>query len=451
MNRRWKLSFGAWFLLTAAAYVTGLGQNLTPVPAAPRIIRLSIDGVVHPITAEIIGDAVEQARQQRASLVLIRLNTPGGLLDATRRTIEKIIASPVPVVTYVAPSGGRAASAGFFLLESGDLAAMAPGTNTGAASPVVLGQTMDPVLRSKAENDAAALLRGLTSMHRRNSDLGEKAIREAKAFTDKEALENKLIDLVADNESQLLAKLDRREVTRFDGTKQILTVRGAEMVDAKLSSRERLIQAIADPNIGFILLIVGALGVYAEVSSPGLIFPGVVGAVLVLLGLSSLSLLPINWTGAVLIILAMALFALEAKFTSHGILGIGGAVAMVLGSVILVNGPPEVQIHWSTALGVTLPFALIAIFLMSLAIKARAGKVLTGNEGMVDQIGVARTVLAPAGQVFIRGEYWDALSRARIAEGEHVRVARVDGLTLYVEPAPHLDSTKPSCEILKGL
>jgi membrane-bound serine protease (ClpP class) len=327
---------------------------------------------------------------------------------------------------------------------------MAPGTNTGAASPVLLGQTMDPVLRSKAENDAAALLRGLTSRRRRNSDLGEKAIRDAKAFTDKEALDNKLIDLVADNESQLLTKLDRREVTRFDGTKQTISVKGAAMVDAKLSPRERLIQAIADPNIGFMLLIVGALAMYVELSSPGLIFPGVVGAVLLLLGLSSLSLLPINWTGAALIVLALALFALEAKFTSHGILGIGGAVAMVLGAVILVNGPPELQIHWSTALGVTLPFALIATFLMSLAIKARAGKVLTGNEGMVDQIGVARTVLAPAGQVFVRGEYWDAVSPARIDEGERVRVARVDGLMLHVEPAPLLDSTKHTSEILKG-
>jgi membrane-bound serine protease (ClpP class) len=450
MNRRWKLYFGAWFLLTGVADVTGLCRKLTPVPAASRIIRLSIEQVVHPITAEIVGDAVKQAQQQRASLVLIQLNTPGGFLDATRKSIEKIIASPVPVVTYVAPSGGRAASAGFFLLESGDLAAMAPGTSTGAASPVLLGQTMDPVLRSKAENDAAALLRGLTSRRRRNSDLGEKAIREAKAFTDKEALDNKLIDLIADNESQLIAKLEGREVTRFDGTKQIMSVKGAEIVDAKLSPRERLIQAIADPNIGFILLILGVLGIYVELTSPGLIFPGVAGAVLLLLGLSSLSVLPINWTGAALIILAMALFALEAKFTSHGILGIGAAVAMVLGSVILVNGPAEVQIHWSTAVSVTLPFAMIIIFLMSLAIKARAGTVLTGNEGMVQQIGVARTVLAPVGQVFIRGEYWDAVSPARIDEGERVRVARVDGLTLHVEPAPHLDSIVDIDEILKG-
>jgi len=450
MNGWWKLSFGAWLFLTVVVNLTGLDRKFTPVPAASRIIRISIDGVVHPITAEIVGDGIEQAREQRASLVLIRLNTPGGLLDATRKSIEKIIASPVPVVTYVAPSGGRAASAGFFLLESGDLAAMAPGTNTGAASPVLLGQTMDAVMRSKAENDAAALLRGLTSRRGRNSDLGEKAIREAKAFSDREALDNKLIDLIAENESQLLAKLDGREITRFDGTKQILSVKGAEMIDAKLSSRERLIQAIADPNLGFILLIVGALGVYVELSSPGLIFPGVAGAVLVLLGLSSLSLLPINWTGAALIILAIALFVLEAKFTSHGILAIGGTVAMALGSVILVNGPPEVRIHWSTALGVTLPFTLIAIFLMSLAIKARAGRVLTGNEGMVDQIGVARTTLAPSGQVFIRGEYWDAVSPAKIGEGERVRVSRVDGMTLHVEPVPPPDVAAHSGEILKG-
>ena len=403
--------------------------------AAPKVLRISIDGAIHPITTEIVADALNQAQKQGASLVLMRLSTPGGLLDATREIVEKMDASPVPIVTYVEPSGARAASAGFFLLEAGDVAAMAPGTNTGASSPVLMGKTMDPVMRSKVENDTAALLRSLTSRRGRNSDLAEEAVRKAKAFTDSEALKNNLIDLVADNEQQLLSKLDGREITRFDGKKQVLRTAGAEIIDFQLSPREKLISAIADPNIGFMLLVIGVLGVYVEFSHPGLILPGVAGAVMALLGLSSLAVLPINWIGAALILLGFSLFILEAKFTSHGVLGIGGAVSMVLGAVILVNGPPSVRIHLTTALAVTIPFALITIFLMSLVIKAQTNKVLTGLSTLVDEIGVARTPLSPEGQVFIRGEYWHAIGSSEIAEGTKVRVTGVHGLTLRVEPA----------------
>lgn len=403
--------------------------------AAPKVLRISIDGAIHPITTEIVADALNQAQKQGASLVLMRLSTPGGLLDATREIVEKMDASPVPIVTYVEPSGARAASAGFFLLEAGDVAAMAPGTNTGASSPVLMGQTMDPVMRSKVENDTAALLRSLTSRRGRNSDLAEEAVRKAKAFTDTEALKNNLIDLVADNEQQLLSKLDGREITRFDDKRQVLHTAGAEIVDFQLSPREKLISAIADPNIGFMLLVIGVLGIYVEFSHPGLILPGVAGAVMALLGLSSLAVLPINWIGAALILLGFSLFILEAKFTSHGVLGIGGAVSMVLGAVILVNGPPSVRIHLTTALAVTIPFALITIFLMSLVIKAQTNKVLTGLSTLVDEIGVARTPLSPEGQVFIRGEYWQAISSSEIAEGAKVRVTGVNGLTLRVEPA----------------
>jgi membrane-bound serine protease (ClpP class) len=402
--------------------------------SAARVIAVSVDGVVHPITVEIISRAVEQARNEHAAAILIRLNTPGGLLDATRQIDQKLLVSPAPVITYVTPSGARAASAGFFILECGDIAAMAPGTNTGAASPVLIGQQMDPVMRSKIENDAAAMLRSMVSKRGRNAQLAETAIRQAKAFTEKEALDNKLIDMAAADEAALFRGLNGREITRFDGSKQKLDLASPEVVEYQKTIRERIISAIADPNIGFILLVVGALGIYVEFSSPGLIFPGVAGGILALLGLSALSVLPINWAGVALLLLAIALFILEAKFASHGVLGAGGTAAMILGALLLIEGPPAIRIRLSTAVAVALPFALITMFLVSLVIKARRNKVVTGEEGLLDQIGEARTPLTPRGKVFVRGEYWDAESSTPVQPGARVRVVAVTGLLLKVEP-----------------
>ncbi|HTS49711.1 MAG TPA: ATP-dependent Clp protease proteolytic subunit, partial [Bryobacteraceae bacterium] len=258
-----------------------------------KVIALPIDGVIHPITVDIVKDAIAQAQNEHAELLLVLLDTPGGLLDATRKIIQELSASPVPVITYVTPSGARAASAGFFLLEAGDVAAMSPGTNAGAASPVLLTGQMDDVMRKKVENDAAALLRSLTSRRGRNSDLAEQTIREAKSFTEKEALDQKLIEIIAPNQDQLFKQLNGREITRWDGRQQVLHLDKVTVIEARETSRERLMAAIADPNIGFILLVLGALGIYVEFTSPGLIFAGVLGGILFLLGLSSLSILPI--------------------------------------------------------------------------------------------------------------------------------------------------------------
>jgi membrane-bound serine protease (ClpP class) len=391
--------------------------------------------MVHPVTAEIVGGAIELAKQRGASLILLRLNTPGGLMDAMRETIEKIVASPIPVVTYVAPGGGRAASAGFFLLEAGDVAAMAPGTNTGAAHPVLMGGQMDAVMKQKAANDAAASLRSICAKRGRNAELAEKAVYESRSFTDREALEARLIEIIAVDEHDLLARLDGREITRFDGRKEILHTAGAEIERYEMTLRQRIVHAIADPNIALILLIVGALGIYVEFTSPGLIAPGVAGAILALLGLSALSVLPINWLGASLLLLALLLFVLEAKFTSHGILGGGGALAMVLGAVMLVDSPvPEMRIHWTTAIALALPFSFITVVLLSLAVRARRNKVATGVEGMIGETGVALEPIAPRGKVLVHGEYWDAVSRAAIERDARVRVTAIDGLTLTVEP-----------------
>jgi membrane-bound serine protease (ClpP class) len=441
---------------TLAAKISGclalfaISQVAAPqTHAASKIIAVDVDGIIHPITAEIIGHVIAQAESENATAILLRLNTPGGLLDSTREITSKMVASRVPVIAYVTPSGGRAASAGFFLLESADIAAMSPGTNTGAASPVLMGEQMDPVMRSKIENDASAWLRSIEVKRGRNADLAEKTIREAKAFTEKEALDNHLIDLIAADQARLLADLDGREITRFDGSELTLHTRDAVVTDYRPSARERIISEIADPNIAYILLVLGALGIYVEFSSPGIVVAGVAGGIMVLLGLSGLAVLPINWIGAALLILGAALFVLEAKFASHGVLGGGGTLAMILGALLLINGPPEVRIHLSTALATTIPFALITMFLVSLAYKARKNKALMSNGGLIDEIGEARTALTPSGtalspqgtalsaqgKVFVHGEYWDAVSATPVNEGEPVRVVAVDGMKLRVEPA----------------
>jgi membrane-bound serine protease (ClpP class) len=408
--------------------------------ASPKVVAVDVNSIIHPVTVEIVTRAIAQAQTENADAILLRLNTPGGLMDAMRETIEKIVASPVPVISYVTPSGGRSASAGFFLLEAGDIAAMAPSTNTGAAHPVLMmnGQ-MDPEMKRKVENDAAASLRSLAAKRGRNSALAEKAVLESKSFTEKEALDDHLIELIARDEQDLFAQLDGREVVRFDGRKQTLHLAGATVVTYQPNLRERIISAIADPNIALILIVIGVLGIYAEFSSPGLIAPGVAGAISVLLGLSALSVLPINGTGAALLALAFVLFALEAKFVSHGVLTLGGAVAMVLGALLLIDSPmPELRIRWTVAIALALPFALITSLLLTLVVRARANKVVTGSAGMLGEAGVAVTALAPAGKVQVHGEYWDAVAPpgSRLEAGSKVLVTSVQGLQLAVKADP---------------
>jgi membrane-bound serine protease (ClpP class) len=405
--------------------------------AAPVVVIADVDGMVHPITAEIVAGAIAQARQENAALLIVRLNTPGGLMDAMRETIQEVVSSPIPVAMFVAPSGGRAASAGFFLLESGDVAAMAPGTNTGAAHPVAMAGEMDAIMKEKVENDAAAEMRSISTKRGRNSALAETAVRQSKSFTEKEALDNKLIDLVAADTWALVAALDGRTVTRFDGRTQTLALRDATVEVYQRTWRQRIISAIADPNIALVLLVVGALAIYVEFSSPGLIAPGVVGAILVLLGLSAISVLPVNWLGAALLLVSFTLFALEAKFAAHGVLAVGGTVSMVLGAVMLIDSPlPEMRVHLITAIGLALPFSLITAGLVSLAVRARSNKVVTGQQGMIGEIGSAVTALTPGGTVFVHGEYWNAVASGNVPAGAQVRVTGIRQLTLSVEPAP---------------
>jgi membrane-bound serine protease (ClpP class) len=402
--------------------------------SSAEVFQLDIDSVIHPITTEIVTDAVNQARTRASAVLLVRLNTPGGLMSASQEIVERLIASPAPVVTWVAPSGAHAASAGFFLLLAGDVSAMAPGTHTGAASPVMLGRELDPVLRRKVESDAGAWLRSIASRRGRNATLAEKAVSEAKSFTEQEALDANLINLIAKDETELLGRLDGMVITRFDGTKQTLALKDAKISVYQLSLRQKMLKAVSDPNLALVVLLLGALGLYVEFSTPGLVVPGVAGAILLLLGLSAIALLPLNWLGVALIVLAIALFVLEAKFTSFGILGAGGAAAMILGALFLVEGPPEFRIGLGTAIGIALPFGVISVFLTTLVIRAHGEKTQTGVSGLVGESGIARTALNPEGKILVHGEYWDATSSVAVTEGTRVRVLSVDGMRLIVEP-----------------
>jgi membrane-bound serine protease (ClpP class) len=383
-----------------------------------------------------VASAIAQAERDHADALLIRLSTPGGFMDATRDIVEHIFRCPVPVIVWTGPSGARAASAGFFLLEAGDVAAMAPGTNTGASHPVLsTGGEMDPIMKSKLENDAAALMRTITAHRGRNEPAAEKTVRESASYTDREALDQHLIDVIAPDPASLIKQLEGREITRFDGRKQTLHFADPVIEVYKPSLRERVLLAIADPNIALLLLVLGALGIYLEFSSPGLIAPGVAGAILALLGLTALSMFPIDWLGAALMILGLVFFVLEAKFATHGVLTTGGAVALALGAVMLIDtNVPELRVRWSTAVGLAIPFALITSLLFSIAVRARRNKVVTGVEGMLGLPAVTVGELNPSGTVLVRGEYWNAQASARVPASEPVRITGIDGLTLRVEP-----------------
>lgn len=404
--------------------------------AHANVLRLNVNDMIHPISDEFIGRALDQAQREHDDAVIIVLSTPGGLLDSTRSIVEKIMTSRVPVIVYVAPAGSRAASAGFFILESADVAAMAPGTNTGAAHPVLLGEKMDEIMKAKMENDAAAFMRTIAAKRGRNVTVAESAVRESKSFTEQEALSQKLIDVIAPTEQSLLRAIDGRTFKRYDGTSITLHVANAHVNVFEMSLKQRLLSGLMDPNIAFLLLALGALALYGEFNHPGAVLPGVVGVISIVLALFALNFLPTRFASLVLLLVAFALFALEAKFASHGVLAIGGIVCMIIGALFLVDGPiPQMRVNIVTAIAVSIPIGLIAVFLTTLVLRARRGRVATGSEGMIGEIGIARTPLGPDGKVFVHGELWNAMSSSAIAEGARVKVASVNGLHLVVEPA----------------
>ena len=410
---------------------------LAAIPAEADVLRVVVDDMIHPISDEYVGQALDAAAARNADAVLIELRTPGGLETSMRAIVEKIIKSPVPVIIWVGPSGSRAASAGFFILESADIASMAPGTNTGAAHPVLIGgDKIDDILKMKMQNDAAAFMRSIAQRRGRNVAAAESGVREAKSFTEDEALAKRLIDVVAVDTRSLLRWADGRTIKRFNGTTTVLRVANKPVVSYEMSLKQRLLSWLMDPNIAFLLFSLGMLALWAEFNHPGAILPGVVGGIAILLAVFALNLLPTRFAAIALILAAFLLFALEAKYTSYGVLGAGGILCMIFGALLLVDGPiPEMRVHLMTALMVSIPIGGIAIFLMTLVLRAHKNRVVTGTEAMIGEVGVARTPLGPDGKIFIRGELWNATAKSAIAEGARVRVRDVQGLRVIVEAA----------------
>jgi len=422
-------------------------RSAAPSPTAPNdassVVQLRIDGEIEPILAKYIVRGIDQAAAAHASLILITMNTPGGLDSSMREIIQAILSSPVPVVTYVSPTGSRAASAGFFILLSADVAAMSPGTDTGAASPVFIfaGQTVqvDDTMHKKVVNDATAYLRSYVTKRGRNAELAETAVTEAKAFSDKEALDGKLIDLIAVSPEDLLAKLDGREITRLNGTKVQIALSHPVVTQEEMTAREKFLSRIVQPDVFFILLILGVLGLYVEFTHPGMFAPGVIGGIALVLALYAMHLLPVNTAGLLLIAVALILFGLEAQYPTHGVLGVGGIVAMVGGAIFLIDSPfTGMGVRLATALAVVIPFGIIVIILARLVLRSRKWKVSTGVEELVGEIGEVTEPVGEAGtfgMVFVHGELWRAATSdgQPIPKGARVRVAKVKGLTLEVK------------------
>jgi membrane-bound serine protease (ClpP class) len=413
-----------------------LAAVVFPAISSAEVLKIAVDDTIQPVSQEYIARAIDEAARRNDQAILMVINTPGGLVESTREIIEKITNSPVPVIIYVTPSGSRAASAGFFILESADIAAMAPGTNTGAAHPVILGGgNMDDVMKQKMENDAAALMRSVAARRGRNVEVAESTVRQSKSFTEQEALSLHLIDYVAKNQDDLFRQIAGKSFKRFNGEEATLDLSRQPVVPFGMTVKERILNYLMDPNVAFILLAIGALALYAEFNHPGAVVPGTVGVVFILVAAFALNLLPTRFAALVLIIGAFALFAAEAKFASHGVLTVGGIVLLTLGGFLLVDAPiPQMRVHLITALAVSTPLGVITAFLMSIALKARRNKLVSGSQGLIGEMGVAQTALSPRGKIFVHGEIWDAVSSCDISPGQAVVVSRVDGLLLQVEP-----------------
>jgi membrane-bound serine protease (ClpP class) len=401
-----------------------------------EVLKIVVNDTIQPITEEYIARGIDEAHRRNDQAILIEINTPGGLVDSTREIIEKITASPVPVIIYVTPGGSRAGSAGFFILESADIAAMAPGTNAGAAHPVIMGRgKMDDIMKEKLENDAAALMRSVVAKRGRNIEVAESAVRQSKSFTEQEALSQHLIDYVASSQDDLFRQIQGKSFKRFNGETATLNLEGQSVIPFGMTLKQRILSYLMDPNIAFLLLAIGALSLYIEFNHPGAVLPGTVGVVFILLALFALNLLPTRFAALVLIVGAFALFAAEAKFASHGVLTVGGITLLTLGGLLLVDSPiPEMRVHLLTALSVSIPLGVITAFLMSIALRARRNKVVTGSQGLLGETAVARTALSPQGKVFVHGELWDAVASAQVPIGQLVVVRGIEGLTLHVEP-----------------
>ncbi len=414
---------------------------LGAAPAAPPAVRtvftIALDDAIHPISARYFKDAVARANDEQAALVILELNTPGGLSSSMEEMITTITASRVPIVVFV--NGSKAASAGFFITISADVAIMAPGTRIGAAHPVVLLGDIpkDSPMMAKIENDAAAYVRSLATNRGRNAKAAEDAVRKSSAFTEQEALKLGLIDAICHDEAEILKVLDGRTLRRFDGRKETLDLSRVRIVALHMTTRERFLSFLADPTLAIVLLFAGIVGLYVEFTHPGLIAPGILGVVALLLFALATQILPINWVGVGLVVLGIVLFLLELKLTSYGTLTAGGIACLVLGSLMIFKAPegdlPEFGAARSVILAISASAGVIMAILTTLVVRSFRRRPTTGSAGLLSEIGTALTDLAPEGQVFVHGERWNARARRTIAKGARVRVTSIHDLLLEVE------------------
>jgi membrane-bound serine protease (ClpP class) len=434
-GRRPSLSGALWLAL---ALTGGAVANPAAAPP-PRVVVAEVDSAIHPISAEFMVSAIDRADATGAAALIFILRTPGGLVASTRTIIARMIAARTPIVVYVAPSGSRAASAGFLITVAADVAAMAPGTHIGAAHPVNAGgPEVDKTASDKAASDVAAYARSLAQARRRNVTLAEDAVLKSRAFTDREAVEASppLVDLLASSLDDLIQKLDGRSVLRFDGTRQTLHTSGATRDSLGMTWRQRLLSAIADPQIAYLLFTIGMLGLTIELWNPGSVLPGVVGGVCLLLAFLAFQVLPINVSGLLLVVLGIGLLILELKLPSYGVLGVGGTISLVLGSIVMMDSTPELRVGLQLVIPTALAFATIFLFLGRLAMVAQRQPPVTGVDALIGMEGraISRVTSEDLGQVAIRGEIWSATASSPIAAGSPIHVVALRGLTLTVAP-----------------
>jgi membrane-bound serine protease (ClpP class) len=399
---------------------------------APQVSLVTVNGPVNPVTADYLRRNLKEAASRGDRLLLIEMDTPGGLDSSMRDIVKDIFASPVPVAVFVAPSGARAASAGAVIALAADICAMAPGTNIGAAHPVSIGEKPDKVMEAKLLNDAEAYLEGIARKRGRNVDTAKKMVRESISIPAEKALAENVIDLIASDRRDLINRLDGRRLLR-DGKETTLNLKGAAIVPREMGTRERILDVIGNPNVAYLLMMIGMMGLFFELSNPGVILPGVIGGISLILALFAFQTLPVNYAGMLLILLAMVLFIAEIKIISHGMLTVGGVIAMVFGSLMLFDSPePYMRLSWSVILPTVLLTALFFVFAVAKVMKAHQQRPTTGGEGLVGEEGSADSDIMPEGKVFVRGEYWDAESSERIMKGEKVVVVAMEGLRVRV-------------------
>jgi membrane-bound serine protease (ClpP class) len=424
-------------LLAIVAFLAGFAALLPtagPARASQPVASIEMDGAITPVTVRLLTMALDRAQSEGAQALIVQLNTPGGLERSMRSMVQTILGSPIPVIVYVAPTGARAASAGVFITMAAHVAAMAPATNIGAAHPVAVGGSMDKEMSKKVENDAAAFARSIATERGRNAEWAEKAVRSSVSATEREAVKLKVVDLVAENVPDLLAKIDGRALKTPKGSVTLAT-KDAPVKVIEVRFRDRFLALISDPNVAYLLMMAGMLGIFFELSNPGSVLPGVIGGISLILAFFAFQSLPVNWAGLLLILFGLVLLIAEIKIVSHGVLAIGGVVAMLLGSLMLYDAPETrgIRLSWFVIIPTVGTTAGLVFFAVTMGVRALYRPSVTGSSAMVGRIGVTRTPLGPEGQVLIDGELWRAVSPdGRIEAGEAVQVTAIDGLTIKV-------------------